>query len=82
MAASVAAPGPYPTESAGYAYARQKSGDAMVEAQEKAAEAGSRDGSLAVIESHHAHRARDRFPFRDISRYKAPASPGRFDSYP
>jgi uncharacterized protein YjbJ (UPF0337 family) len=36
-----AAPGPYPTESAGYAYARQKSGEAMAQARETAAEASS-----------------------------------------
>lgn len=35
------APGPYPTESAGYAYARQKSGEAMAKARETAAETGS-----------------------------------------
>jgi len=32
-AAAASAPGPYPTESAGYAYARQKSGEAMGEAR-------------------------------------------------
>ena len=38
---SSVAPEPYPTESAGYAYAREKSGAAMAKARETAAEAGS-----------------------------------------
>jgi hypothetical protein len=38
---SSVAPAPYPTESAGYAYAREKSGAAMAKARETAAEAGS-----------------------------------------
>jgi|HubBroStandDraft_1064217.scaffolds.fasta_scaffold25696_4 hypothetical protein len=38
---SSVAPAPYPTESAGYAYAREKSGAAMAKAWETAAEAGS-----------------------------------------
>ena len=38
---SSVAPGPYPTESAGYAYARQKSGEAMAKGRVTAAETGS-----------------------------------------
>jgi len=56
-AAAASAPEPYPTESAGYAYARQKSGEAMGQARDYAEKAGetlhdARDRLTQLVEDH------------------------------